>query len=169
MSHSPKASFQTFHFRNLHPQIFFGTASDRYAGWVGQIYSPDRYQGRITKRTKTIAGKSFIEEVLPVDSVEEYFSHFAILEIDFTFYRPLLDQDGRPTQNYQVLKTYSQYLKADDRIILKVPQIITAPKLRREEEYIENAAYLNPKIFTEQFYEPAVNLLGANLTGFIFE
>ena len=34
---------------------------------------------------------------------------------------------------------------------------------------IENPAYLNPIIFTKQFYEPAQNLLGANLTGFIFE
>jgi hypothetical protein len=34
---------------------------------------------------------------------------------------------------------------------------------------VANPAYLNPKIFTEQFYEPAINLLGANLTGFIFE
>jgi uncharacterized protein YecE (DUF72 family) len=32
-------------------------------------------------------GKTFIEEVLPVDSVQEYFEHFPVLEIDFTFYR----------------------------------------------------------------------------------
>ena len=82
------------------PKFFIGTASDRYAGWLGQIYSHDRYQGRITKRTKIMAGKSFTEEVLPVDSVEEYFEHFPVLEIDFTFYRPLLDQNGQPTQNY---------------------------------------------------------------------
>ena len=158
-----------FRFRNLSPQILLGTASDRYAGWLGQIYAPDRYQGRITKRTKVIAGKSFTEEVLPVDSVEEYFEHFPVLEIDFTFYRPLLNQDGQPTQNYQVLKTYSRHLKDGDRIILKVPQIITAQKIHRGEQHIENPAYLNPKIFMDQFHEPAVNLLGANLTGFIFE
>ena len=126
-------------------------------------------QGRITKRTKIIGGKSFTEEVLPVDSVEEYFEHFPVLEIDFTFYRPLLDQDGQPTQNYQVLKTYSRHLKEGDRIILKVPQLITAQKIRKGDQHIKNEAYLNPTIFTEQFYEPAVNLLGANLTGFIFE
>ena len=126
-----KNQLDKFHFRNLHPQIFIGTASDRYAGWLGQIYSQDRYQGRITKRTKIIAGKSFIEEVLPVDSVEEYFEHFPVLEIDFTFYRPLLDQNGQPTQNYQVLKTYARHLKEGDRIILKVPQLITAQKIRK--------------------------------------
>ena len=100
---------------------------------------------------------------------EEYFQHFQVLEIDFTFYRPLLDQNGQPTQNYQVLKTYARHLKEDDRILLKVPQLITAQKIRKSDQHIKNEAYLNPKIFTKQFYEPAVNLLGANLTGFIFE
>jgi uncharacterized protein YecE (DUF72 family) len=169
MPEALKTSLQTFHFRNFHPQILIGTASDRYAGWLGQIYSQDRYQGRITKRTKVIAGKSFTAEVLPVDSVEEYFSHFSVLEIDFTFYRPLLDQDGQPTQNYQVLKTYAQHLKEGDRVILKVPQMITSQKIHRGDQHIENPAYLNPNIFTAQFFEPAINLLGANLTGFIFE
>jgi hypothetical protein len=169
MSQNLKKNLQTFHFRNLHPQILIGTASDRYAGWIGQIYSHDRYEGRITRRTRIIGGKSYTERVLPVDSVEEYFEHFPVLETDFIFYRPLLDQDGKPTQNYQVLKTYAQHLKEGDRIILKVPQMIMAQKIRRGDLYFPNPTYLNPKIFTEQFYEPALNLLGINLTGFIFE
>ena len=164
-----KNQLDKFHFRNLHPQVFIGTASDRYAGWIGQIYSQDRYQGRITKRTKIISGKSFVEEVLPVDSVEEYFEHFPVLEIDFIFYRPLLDPNGQPNQNYQVLKNYAKHLKEGDRIILKVPQMVMAQKIRKGDYHVANPAYLNPKIFTEQFYEPAINLLGANLTGFIFE
>jgi hypothetical protein len=101
MSQSPKARLETFHFRNIHPQIFIGKASDRYAGWIGQIYSHDRYQGKITKRTKIIAGKSFIEEVLPVDSVGEYFEHFPVLEIDFTFYRPLLTIMTSPPKTFR--------------------------------------------------------------------
>jgi uncharacterized protein YecE (DUF72 family) len=162
-------NFDTFHFRNLHPQVFIGTARDRYAGWVGQIYSPDRYVGQFTHRNKVIAGRSFIEEVLPVDSVEEYFEHFPVLEIDFTFYRPLLDQHGQPTRNFQVLKTYAGHLREGDRLILKVPQMVTAQKFHRGDQYLENPAYLNSKIFTDQFYEPVVNLLGANLTCFVFE
>ena len=164
-----QSQMDNFGFRNLHPQILLGTASDRYAGWLGQIYSPDRYAGRITQRSKVIAGKTFVEKVLPVESVEEYFAHFPVLEVDFTFYRPLLDQHGQPTQNYQVLKSYSLHVKEADRIILKVPQLITAQKIHRAGQFIENPSYLNPKIFTEQFYEPAINLLGANLIGFIFE
>ena len=99
-----KPNPQSFHFRNLHPNLCIGTASDRYAGWLGQIYSESRYKNRITKRTKIIGGQSFIEEVLPVDSLEEYFEHFSVLELDFTFYRPLLDQNGQITQNHNVLK-----------------------------------------------------------------
>src|SRR5665647_1422748 len=112
-----KNQLDIFNFRNLHPQILIGTASDRYAGWIGQIYSQDRYQGRITKRTKIISGKSFIEEVLPVDSGEEYFEHFLVLEIDFIFYRPLFDQNGQPNQNYAVLKNYAKHLKVGDRTV----------------------------------------------------
>jgi hypothetical protein len=59
MSQPPEPNPQTFHFRNLHPKILIGTASDRYAGWIGQIYSQDRYEGRITRRTRIIGGKSF--------------------------------------------------------------------------------------------------------------
>ena len=54
MSQCPKAHMETFNFRNLHPLIAIGTASDRYAGWIGQIYSHDRYAGRITKRLSLI-------------------------------------------------------------------------------------------------------------------
>lgn len=164
-----EGNLKTFRFREIHPQVCIGTASDRYAGWIGQIYSQDRYAGRITKRTKIVGGNTFVEEVLPVDSVEEYFAHFQVLEIDFTFYRPLLGKDGKPTQNYEVLKAYSRHLKPGDRLILKVPQITMAQKIRKGEHLLENEAYLNPRIFTEQFYEPAVKLLGSNLTGFIFE
>ncbi|UCE84446.1 MAG: DUF72 domain-containing protein [Deltaproteobacteria bacterium] len=146
-----------------------GTASDRYSGWLGQIYSENRYSGRITRRKKIVGGKSYVEEVLPVDSVEEYFQHFRVLELDFTFYRLLLEQDGQATPNYHVLKKYRQHLKEGDRIILKVPQVICAQKLWRRGKFIENQSYLDAEIFCRQFYEPAVEILGATLTGLIFE
>ena len=80
--------FHNFFFRGLHPDISLGTASDRYAGWIGQIYSKEKYDKRISRRPKVMKGKTFSEETLPVDSLEEYFEHFSILEIDYTFYRP---------------------------------------------------------------------------------
>ena len=159
----------TFHFRDLHPNIYLGTTSDRYAGWIGQIYSRERYTWRITRRTNVVGGKKFIEEVLPVDSVEEYFEHFRVLEIDYTFYRPLTEKDGTPTQNYRLLSNYRQYIKGGDRLILKVPQMISAQKFHRGKEYIPNTDYLNPDIFTNQFHKPALEILGDTLTGFLFE
>jgi hypothetical protein len=158
-----------FKFRNLHPQVFLGTASDRYAGWLGQIYTPEKYDGRITRRVKNLEKNSYVERVLPLDSVVEYFDHFPVLEIDFIFYRLLLNEQGRPTTNYELLKNYKSYLKEDDRLTLKVPQAIMAQKLRQGKNYIPNAAYLNPEIFSRQFYKPANDILGPNLQGFIFE
>lgn len=162
-------SLDKFQFRDLHPSVFIGTASDRYAGWIGQIYSKERYADRITRRTNTVGGKSFVEEVLPVDSVEEYFEHFSVLEIDYTFYQTLLERERRPTQSYHVLGKYRQYLREGDHLILKVPQLISAQKIRRGGKYVENEAYLSAEIFNTQFYEPAVELLGSVLAGFIFE
>jgi hypothetical protein len=50
-----------------------------------------------------------------------------------------------------------------------VPQLISARRIRHGGKFIENEAYLNPEIFANQFYKPAVEILGSNLSGFIFE
>lgn len=44
-----KANPEKYLFRDLHPNILIGTASDRYAGWIGQICSPD---GDLEERLK---------------------------------------------------------------------------------------------------------------------
>ncbi|MFH1123451.1 MAG: DUF72 domain-containing protein, partial [Pseudomonadota bacterium] len=158
-----------FLFRDLHPNVFMGTASDRYSGWIGQIYSREQYGDRISKRSKTVGGRTVTEEVLPVESVEEYFRHFSVLELDFTFYSLLLDQNLKPTSTYRVLETYRKYLGKMDRLILKVPQVVFAQKITRGGKFQQNPDYLNPEIFTRRFYEPAKELLGSAITGFIFE
>jgi uncharacterized protein YecE (DUF72 family) len=163
------AALKYFQFRKIHPQVFLGTASDRYTGWIGQVYSGRRYEGRIHRRSRTLGKKSFVEEVLPVDSVEEYFTHFRVLELDFTFYRPLLDEAGKSTQNFHTLRTYTHYLHKNDRLILKVPQVVFAKKLRQGGSYLPNDRYLDPALFTKQFYEPALGLVTPWLQGFVFE
>ena len=60
-------------------------------------------------------------------------------------------------------------MKDKNRVILKVPQMITAQKLRGGSGYRTNETYLNPHVFTRQFYVPSVDLLGPSLAGFIFE
>jgi uncharacterized protein YecE (DUF72 family) len=112
-----------------------GTASDRYAGWIGQIYSEGRYEKGISSRSHKVGNKTFNEETLPVESVAEYFEHFPLLEIDYTFYRPLLEANENPTQNFHVLKKYRQHMKDGDLVLLKVPQIVIARKLRKGFEF----------------------------------
>ena len=162
-------NIERFQFRNLGPDIFLGTASDRYAGWIGQIYTRQAYEGRISRRTKIVGGKSFVENVLPVESVEEYFRHFPVLEVDYTFYSPLLDTDGEPTPTFHVLKRYRQHMKNNDRLVLKVPQIVSARRIWRGGKYVENETYFNAEIFRRKFHEPALEILGNTLNGMIFE
>ena len=169
MSGGETLNLDQFQFRGLHPDVFLGTASDRYAGWIGQIYSETDHSDRISRSSHTVGGKAFVEEVLPVESVAEYFAHFRVLELDFTFYRLLLEEDGQPGQNYRVLERYRQFLKENDRIILKVPQVIFAQKLWRGGKFTENQAYLDPQMFLRRFYEPAVDLFGPHLKGLVFE
>jgi uncharacterized protein YecE (DUF72 family) len=169
MTEATNFSIQRFFFRDLHPGVSIGTASDRYAGWLGQIYSPERSGGKISKRAKTVGGQTVTEELLPVESVQEYFQHFSILELDFTFYSLLLDDRSNPTPTYRVLETYRKHLKAADRLVLKVPQTIFAQKLWKGGKFAENPGYLNAEIFIQKFYTPASKLLGPTLQGFIFE
>jgi len=155
-------------FRSLHPLISIGTASDRYRGWTGQIYTEELYRGQITSRTNRVGAKSFREEVLPVDSVREYFQHFRVLEIDYTFYAPLIE-NGAPTPCANTLKQYSMRMGTEDSVLLKAPQMFFAQKLRRGKDYAPNENYLASEAFIRQFYEPAQELLGPKLKGIIFE
>jgi uncharacterized protein YecE (DUF72 family) len=163
------SGIENFMFRNLHPMIRMGTASDRYAGWIGQIYPEERYRNKITRRSKTVGKETLTEEVLPVESVAEYFRHFSVLELDFTFYSLLMDQNLNPTPTYRVLQSYQKHLREKDRVILKVPQVLFARKLWKGGKFIENPDYLDAEMFKRRFYEPSANLLGRSITAFLFE
>lgn len=159
----------SFHFRGLHPQVLIGTASDRYPGWIGQIYSEERYRGRWAARSTRVGKTSFKVETLPIDSVGEYFSHFNVLEIDYTFYAPLHESNGNETHALKLLRQHCSHMGEGDGLILKVPQLVFAQKLKRGSGFIENESFLNPEIFLRQFYFPAVQTLGQRLTAFVFE
>lgn len=142
MPKTPESRSKNFLFRELRPNVFIGMAGDRYAGWIGQVYSKERYEKGITRRSHKGGDKTFNEETLPVESVTEYFEHFPLLEIDCTFYRLLLEKDGKPTQNFYVSKNCRQHMKEGDLLLLKVPQVIIARKLRRGAGFAENDTYL---------------------------
>ena len=68
-----------FRFRNIPAHILIGTASDRYAGWMGQIYSEGKYEKGITRRSHKVGDKTFNEETLSVENLAEYFEPFPLL------------------------------------------------------------------------------------------
>ena len=166
-----RSKIAEYDFRGIHPNARFGTASDRYAGWIGQIY-PEHYRAEIRKRKRKLAGKTFEEQSLPIESVASFFEHFDVLELDFTFYRPLVEH-GKTTNNFFVLQEYAQHAPDEACFYLKVPQTTFARSFRRSKggkAYCEpNPAFLNPDLFVEQFHEPALQLLGPRLGGYIFE
>jgi len=168
-----RAAADTYHFRNLHPAVHFGTASDRYGGWIGQIYPEDTYADQLTTRSRKMRGRTFEERRVPIASVQDYFEHFGVLEIDFTFYRPLLDEEGEPTPSYFTLDTYAEHAPAGARFLLKAPQPYTARQVRRtvdgRAQFVDNPTYLQAEQYTRQFHEPARHILGDRLTGFIFQ
>jgi uncharacterized protein YecE (DUF72 family) len=157
-------------FKDIHHRINFGTASDRYASWFGQIYNKDY---KISSRTKSLGKQKFKEEVLEIKCVEEYFDHFNFLEIDFTFYNTLFNEKDEPTNIYHTLNQYNRYIPDDGKVIIKVPQLICARKTYQREEgkrvFKKNEFYHNTDLFKNQFYEPVCTLLGKKILAFIFE
>ncbi len=169
MTKSRSQGFTSYDFRNIHPDVYLGTASDRYAGWIGTIYD-ESWRERVTTRTRKLAGRSFSEKQVPVPSASEYFEHFRCLELDFTFYRPLVEPDGRPGNNFRVLAAYAEAAPPHARFYLKAPQRVFAPRLRAGQgAYRDNPDYLNVAMFVKGFLEPAQELLGGRLGGIICE
>lgn len=160
-----------YDFRSIHPHARFGTASDRYAGWIGQIY-PEHYTSEIKTRKRRLGGRTFEERSLPISSVASFFEHFDVLELDFTFYRPLV-QEGKATNNFFVLEEYANNAPDSACFYLKVPQTTFARSFRRSKDgkayYEPNPEFLNPELFVEQFHDPAMHILGDRLGGYIFE
>ncbi|MDQ7041230.1 MAG: DUF72 domain-containing protein [Rhodothermus sp.] len=166
------ARIEAFDLRSVHPNLRLGTASDRYAGWIGQIY-PEHYRRTIKARTRRLEGRTFEERMLPIASVRDYFKHFDVLELDFTFYRPLREADGRPTSSLFTLHQYATHAPASARFLLKAPQQFFAATLRRSRGdrvlYETNPHYLNAEACRHQFIKPARDVLGDRLLGVIFE
>jgi uncharacterized protein YecE (DUF72 family) len=156
-------------FQGVHPRLRFGTASDRYAGWIGQVYPEARWHDKVQTRKKKLGGETFEEHQLPILSVQDYFRHFSVLELDFTFYRPLLEEDGRPGSNHFVLQEYAECAPPEARFLLKAPQAFSARILRQGRGYAENPEYLDARGYADRFVEPAVALLGDRLAGVLFE
>lgn len=176
MLHSPPSTARQnaadYDFRNFSDATCFGTASDRYAGWIGQIY-PESYTESLTARNRKLGGQTYKERTLPISSVADYFQHFEVLEIDFTYYRPLRDPDLSPSSNAFVLEQYAAAAPDSAQFLLKAPQQYFTRTLRRSRDgetvYVDNEDFLNANAYIKQFLEPAQETLGDRLKGVIFE
>lgn len=157
-----------YRFRTLHPNVKFGTASDRYAGWIGQIYS-EKWSQQIKKRSRRLQGKKYEEQQVPIASVEEYFEHFSVLELDFPFYRPMRDAEGEPTSTFFTLEKYVQHAPDDAAFLIKAPQQFTARKLRRSKAFVDNPSFLDVQLYIQQFHEPVREILEDRLAGIVFQ
>lgn len=121
-------------------QIFLGGSSWKYEGWLGQIYSDQRYltRGRFSK-------KKFEQ-----DCLAEYAETFPIVCGDFSFYQ-------FPTDDFwkQLFSRVPPSLK----FALKVPEEITVKRFPVHPRYgpkagLDNPTYLNYELFEANFLRP---------------
>jgi uncharacterized protein YecE (DUF72 family) len=120
--------------------LFFGTSSWKYEGWLGSIYSRERYltRGRFSR-------KKFEEECLA-----EFVETFPIVCGDFSFY-----QFPKPEYWARLFgETPSSFLFA-----LKVPEDITAARWPGHARYgtragLVNEAFLSAEVFRDHFAWP---------------
>jgi uncharacterized protein YecE (DUF72 family) len=134
--------------------IWIGTSSWKYEGWLGQIYTPDRYmtRGRFSK-------KRFETECLA-----EYAETFPIVCGDFSFYQ-------FPSPEYW-RKSFSS-APAVLQFALKVPEEVTVKVFPRHARYgpragMVNESYLNADALKALFLEP-LEPYRARIRALIFE
>ena len=119
--------------------ILIGTSSWKYEGWLGQLYTPERY---ITRGK--LSHKKFEESCLA-----EYGEIFPVVCGDFSFYQ-------FPTAAFwQKLFTSSPSL----RFAFKVPEEVTARQWPSHARYgarggLANTAYLDADLFRTAFTDP---------------
>ncbi|HEY7334113.1 MAG TPA: DUF72 domain-containing protein [Bryobacteraceae bacterium] len=114
--------------------IFIGTSSWRYEGWLGQIYTPERYysRGRFSK-------KKFHEEC-----IEEYAETFPVVGGDFSFYAI-----PEPAFWNKLFDRSPAHLKWS----LKVPEDFTAKHFSRQPRYGDRRGLLNPAYLDQGLFE----------------
>jgi hypothetical protein len=168
-----RAAADRYDVRGLHPLVRFGSASDRYAAWMDQVYPRDVWAGEVVSKPKRIGTRTLDDRLLPVGSAEDYFLHFPDLELDFTYYRPLLEPSGKPSPGLFQLQQYADVAPPSARFLLKAPQTFLARRVRRTVDgrpaYVENPDFLDAEAFWTRFLEPARKTLGVKLAGVIAE
>lgn len=121
-------------------RIFIGTSSWKYDGWLGQIYTRERYLSR---------GK-FSQKAFEAECIKEFAETFPIVCGDFSFYQ-------FPTPEFW--KKLFTGAPKQLRFALKVPEEVTAEVFPRRPRYgaragRTNESYLSADTFRTMFLEP---------------
>lgn len=121
-------------------RIFIGTSSWKYDGWLGQIYTRERYLSR---------GK-FSQKAFEAECIKEFAETFPVVCGDFSFYQ-------FPTPEFWK----KLFTNAPERLqfALKVPEEVTAEVFPRHPRYGPragrmNESYLSVDAFRTMFLEP---------------
>lgn len=114
--------------------VFIGTSSWKYEGWIGQIYSRDRYltRGRFSQ-------KRFSDECLA-----EYAETFPVVCGDFSFYQ-------FPSPDYW----RKLFASAPERLqfAFKAPEDITVKQFPKHPRYGPKAGDENPSFLDSEFFQ----------------
>lgn len=134
--------------------IWIGTSSWKYPGWLGQIYTRERYVSR---------GK-FSQKRFEAECLAEYAEAFPIVCGDFSFYQ-------FPSPEFW--KKLFGSAPADLRFVLKVPEEVTVEVFPKHARYgpragMVNEAYLNADALAALFLEP-LEPYSARIPALIFE
>jgi uncharacterized protein YecE (DUF72 family) len=121
-------------------RIFIGGSSWKYEGWLGQVYSPERYLAR---------GK-FSKRVFEQECLKEYAQTFPTVCGDFAFYQ-------FPTEEFW----HKLFFQVPDgfRFAFKVPEQVTCKVYPSHPRYgalagRDNESFLDPNVLKEMFLRP---------------
>jgi uncharacterized protein YecE (DUF72 family) len=120
--------------------LYLGTSSWKYQGWLGQIYERERYLTR---------GR-FSQKRFEAHCLEEYAEIFPTVCLDAGYYR-------FPSEQY--LDKLCHQVPHDFRLCYKVTDEITVKKFPKLDRYgarsgLENENFLNAPLFREAFLGP---------------
>jgi uncharacterized protein YecE (DUF72 family) len=134
--------------------IFIGASSWKYEGWLGQIYSRERYmvRGRFSQRK------------FETECLEEYARTFPIVCGDFSFYQ--FPSDAFWSRLFSSAPP-------ELRFAFKVPEDITVKRFPKHDRYgaragMANEAFLNAAFFGDSMLRPLEPYRG-RIAAFIFE
>ena len=120
--------------------VYFGTSSWKYEGWLGEIYTPEKY---------VVRGK-FSQKKFEAECLREYAATFPVVCGDFSFYQ-------FPSRAY-----WDRLFGESPRELLfafKVPEDVTVPVWPKHARYGDNAGkanpgFLDPRLFAQAFARP---------------